>query len=117
MARLIPTRGPWIAGCTAPDKTLKILGAPKRNGGRRVIAIVCGDDIRSEADAALLAAAPKLLQALRTAKKFIADELETREASMLLDPSESESEYISDAVNALAIVTTAIRQAEVRDDD
>jgi hypothetical protein len=64
-----------------------------------------------DANAALIAAAPDQDAALLIAELFVADELEVRRASMLPDPNEGESAYITDAEDVLNTIRAALAKA------
>ena len=66
------------------------------------------------ANARLIAAAPELYEALVQARTFIEEELETRQASCLPDPTDAESTYLSDAGQALTVAKAALAKAEGR---
>lgn len=64
-----------------------------------------------EANAHLIAAAPELLEALRKAETFIAEETDTRETSCLPGPTEDEEGYLGQAHAALKACREAIAKA------
>ena len=63
------------------------------------------------ANTRLMAAAPDLLDALRVAESFVADELEIRKNSFLPDATEAEDGYIGSAQRALGLIVAAIAKA------
>ena len=54
---------PWLLDPVSETPFLRILSAPDANGARQVVALV--DGIEREAHAALIVAAPSLLDAIR----------------------------------------------------
>ncbi len=71
-------------------------------------------DEEKYANLALLAAAPKMYEALKLAQTFIAEELACREQSML-PASDDDGIYVTAAQNTLKVVEAALRKADGED--
>jgi len=71
---------------------------------------------RVRANARLIAAAPDMLDALKSAAAFIQDELAVRVGSFLPNPTAEESSLIEAAQSALDTVMAAIDEAEGKTD-
>ena len=126
------TPGPWkYAALHAVDisdgKATPILDGPLTNfivkrtyrdeQGRRCTSFIAEANsvlLEVSANARLIAAAPELYEALVQARTFIEEELETRQASFLPDPTDAESTYLSDAGQALTVAKAALAKAEGR---
>lgn len=97
------TPGPWqVHGSHVygPDHERELITQCHGNGGRMI------------ANRNLIAAGPKLLEALKTVLPFLENKRDTREYSCLPEPTKDEEGYLQAANDAVDVVRAAIAEAE-----
>ena len=104
------TPGPW------KGKRIGFATFIYSDGQPNIAAVHNNDSTEGQANAALIVAAPEMLDALEMAEAFISNELETREDGFLPYPSADESEYIAEAKSALNAVRAAIAKSVCAED-